>query len=398
MSGTLPNVTYLSAFNYNGADSFTFTLRETSTWNDPVDDPDVDFNQESDPATVSLTVLPVNDKPSFTKGPDQTFTPPAGPQTVQTVLNWATVFDAGPPDEDSSQAVLLYLVSNNNSGLFAAGGQPAIAPNGTLTYTPRPGVFGTATVTVQVQDNGGTIEGHGAIDISDPQTFTITINGGAPPVATQFKFQRTDVWMSTSSANRKFDLKAEVLKNGELVASKILTNQVLGSGTTFNKAIYKEIGSFAATLVPFTASDILSVRVSIKVSNSSPGGNSASGAIRLWYNIPTPPGNNSHLHAKRGGTDVKYYLTTGFQLQRGGTVPGPTQSIDAVVDKTELHAARDLEHDRALRLSPWAAAMDRRDSVAAAGSPVRSIWWCSTRRRVCGFLAGAGRRWSYLGN
>jgi hypothetical protein len=73
----------------------------------------------------------------------------------------------------------------------------------------------------------------------------------------------------------------------------------------------------------------------MKVSNSSQGGNNASGAIRLWYNIPVPPpANDSHLHASRNGTDVRYYLVAPFRLQRDGSVSGPTQSIDAVVYKT----------------------------------------------------------------
>ena len=89
--------------------------------------------------------------------------------------------------------------------------QPAIAPNGTLTYTPKPGVSGVATVTVQVRDNGGTIRRTRCDRHSDPQSFTITINS---PPATQITFQGTDVWMSTSSSNRTFDFKAEMLKNG----------------------------------------------------------------------------------------------------------------------------------------------------------------------------------------
>ena len=68
VGGLAPSKTFVSAANYNGPDSFTFKVRETSTWNGQ--------NQESDPGTVSLTVMPVNDKPSFTKGPDQTVTQP----------------------------------------------------------------------------------------------------------------------------------------------------------------------------------------------------------------------------------------------------------------------------------------------------------------------------------
>jgi hypothetical protein len=313
---------YSSPLNFNGPDSFTFTLSETSTWNHQ--------NQVSNPATVLVTVTPVNDRPGFTHAGNQSVTQPAG---AQTVTGWVTSFDAGPPDEDLVQGVAQYIVSNNNPALFSV--QPAVAVNGTLTYTPAPGKSGSATVSVQVRDNGGTSEGHGAIDTSAVQSFTITV-GAAPAPPTAITFNRTDVWMSTSSANRKFDLKAEVLKNGVVVATKVLTDQTLGFGTSFDKAIYKQIGNFAATAVNFTTSDTLGVRVSIKVSNSSQGGSNASGAIRLWYNIPTPPGNTSHLHARRGTTDVKYYLIPLFKLQRDGSVAGPTQSIAEVVFKTSF--------------------------------------------------------------
>ena len=71
------------------------------------------------------------------------------------------------------------------------------------------------------------------------------------------------------------------------------------------------------------------------VSASSQGGDNASGATRLWYNVLTPPpANNSHLHATRAGTGVRYYLVAGSVLQRDGVVSGPTQYIDAIVYKT----------------------------------------------------------------
>ncbi|HEY6507637.1 MAG TPA: hypothetical protein VIY56_06465, partial [Vicinamibacterales bacterium] len=71
-----------------------------------------------------------------------------------------------------------------------------------------------------------------------------------------------------------------------------------------------------------------------KLSANSQGGNNASGATRLWYNVPSViPGINSHLHAKRGGTIVRYYLIKPFALQRDGRVTGPTQYVDAVVTK-----------------------------------------------------------------
>ena len=51
--------------------------------------------------------------------------------------------------------------------------QPAIAANGTLTFTPAADANGSATVTVKIHDDGGT--SGGGIDTSAPQTFTITV-------------------------------------------------------------------------------------------------------------------------------------------------------------------------------------------------------------------------------
>ena len=90
----------------------------------------------------------------------------AGPQTV---LGWATNLSAGPSDEASQ--TLSFLVSNDNDSLFAV--QPAIDATGKLTYKPAANANGSATVTVQIQDTGGTA--NGGADTSPPQTFTITV-------------------------------------------------------------------------------------------------------------------------------------------------------------------------------------------------------------------------------
>src|SRR4029078_2967587 len=51
--------------------------------------------------------------------------------------------------------------------------QPAVAANGTLTYTPAPNGNGSATVSVQVHDNGGTA--NGGVDTSVVRTFVISV-------------------------------------------------------------------------------------------------------------------------------------------------------------------------------------------------------------------------------
>ena len=107
-----------------------------------------------------------NVAPSFTAGADQAVPEDAG---AQTIAGWATNISPGPASE-AGQSVN-FLVSNDAPGLFSA--QPAISPDGTLTYTPATNAFGTATVSVQLRDDGGTADG--GVDTSAVQTFSIAI-------------------------------------------------------------------------------------------------------------------------------------------------------------------------------------------------------------------------------
>jgi putative nucleotidyltransferase with HDIG domain len=120
-----------------------------------------------------IVVTPVNDAPGFTVGADQSVVENAGAQTVPA---WATAIARGPADE-SGQTVS-FTVTSSAPALFAAGGQPAVAAGGALSYTPAPGAHGSATVTVRAVDDGGTA--NGGVDTSAPQTFAITIVNQAP--------------------------------------------------------------------------------------------------------------------------------------------------------------------------------------------------------------------------
>jgi hypothetical protein len=235
---------------------------------------------------------------------------------------------ANDTDKDSAAVSLrAYVVTGPMHGSLV------LNADGTFTYTPAPDFFGTDSFTYYA--NNGVWSEDSSIPMSgnsNVATVTITVN---PLPATSITFNRADLWLSTSSSNRKYDVKVEVLRNGVMVLEKTISAQLLGFGTTFNKAVYKSVGGFLATAVDFAPSDTLSLRVSMKLSAGSQGGDNASGATRLWYNVPTPPpANNSHLHANRAGTDVRYYLMSGFALQKDGTVSGPTQYIDKIVYKT----------------------------------------------------------------
>ena len=106
-----------------------------------------------------------NDAPSFTMGSDQVHPENSGSRTV---ANWATDISPGPSDE-SAQSVQ-FIVSNDNNSLFTA--QPTISVDGQLGYVIRSNTSGTATVTVQLKDDGGTA--NGSEDTSEALTFTIS--------------------------------------------------------------------------------------------------------------------------------------------------------------------------------------------------------------------------------
>ena len=154
-------LTYTPAANASGTVTITVTLSDDGgTANGGVD--------TSAPQTFTITVNPVNDAPSFTAGPNQTVNEDSGSQTV---VGWAAAISPGPADE-AGQALTFQVTGNTNAGLFSAA--PAVAANGTLTYTPAANANGAATLTVVLKDDGGTA--NGGTDTSAPQTFTITVN------------------------------------------------------------------------------------------------------------------------------------------------------------------------------------------------------------------------------
>ena len=81
-------------------------------------------------------------------------------------------------------------------------------PNGVFTYV----------VKAVLSDDEGSVT---------PGSNAVTITGLLPaPLA----FQRTEAWLTTSTSNRRFDLKAQVLRNGVVVAEKEITGITVGPG------------------------------------------------------------------------------------------------------------------------------------------------------------------------
>jgi Dockerin type I domain/Bacterial Ig domain len=107
----------------------------------------------------------VNDAPTINTPSNVTINENAGQQTVN-----LTGITAGGGETQT----LTVTASSNNTALI----NPSVtytSPNstGTLTFTPAANSFGTATITVTVMDNGGTL--NGGVDETSVQ-FTVTVN------------------------------------------------------------------------------------------------------------------------------------------------------------------------------------------------------------------------------
>jgi hypothetical protein len=150
----LDKITFVPNANFNGSTSFSWNGSDGTAYAVVA-------------KNVNITINAVNDVPSFVKGADQIVNANGGAQTVN---NWATAVVAGPADEVATQT-LNFAVSNNSNTSFTV--QPAIDASGNLTYTPSGNFAGKVTVTVALNDNGGTA--NGGVDQSAAQTFIISI-------------------------------------------------------------------------------------------------------------------------------------------------------------------------------------------------------------------------------
>lgn len=161
---------YLPGADFNGTDTFTYTLR------------DVAGNKAT--ATVSVTVTPVNDAPQFILSTNSaTIVENAGAQSLGVI--------AGPPNgprpgpvtavDEVNQTLTFGVLVSNVTGNLAFSSAPTIDVNtGKLSFTTAPDTHGSATFSIQLMDDGGT--DNGGVDTSAAQIFKLTVNAVPPHV------------------------------------------------------------------------------------------------------------------------------------------------------------------------------------------------------------------------
>lgn len=139
LSGTAPNLTYVPLVNFNGSDIFTFVVNDGSV--------------NSTPATVKITVKPVNDAPVLTV-----------PATVMGSEGQPLAINLTATDVDQGQTLTITGANlPSNTSLTTTS-----ATSSQLRWTPSFTQAGTYTITIRVTDNG-------TPPLSDAKEIKITI-------------------------------------------------------------------------------------------------------------------------------------------------------------------------------------------------------------------------------
>ncbi len=254
--------------------------------------------------TVSLTVTAVNDVPSFSLATNLVIA--AEDAGAQSYTNFATSISRGPTNENSQ--TLTFTVTTSNSTFFAV--QPAITTAGVLTYRTATNAFGTNTITVRLQDNGGSQ--NGGTNISAAQVFDIaaTAVNDAPTMGTIAAQTINEDSGTNNVAFTVSDPDGNIASVTNTVTSgntNLITVGVTGAGTNRTVQLITVTNAIGATTVTLIATDGSASRtntfaVTVKDVNDAP--------------VFTLTTNEVHVAEDAGLTVVTNYIT--------GISAGPT--------------------------------------------------------------------------
>lgn len=128
-------------------------------------------NNKSDPVDLTLTINPINDAPTFTKGENIIIDEHEGPVTVE----WATNVSAGAPDEDENQQLNFVLTEQEVNGNIQFDVPPTIDGNGNISFEVTPHYNGFIIYEIVLQDDGPDAPFPNK-NTSTIQAFTLTVN------------------------------------------------------------------------------------------------------------------------------------------------------------------------------------------------------------------------------
>jgi hypothetical protein len=135
---------------------------------------DKDAKDSSPVKKFNVTVLFVNHAPSFDLEGSLTVLEASTSSSESSFEGFARNILPGPPTESTQTVTFNVTQTSGSASLFAAGGQPVISPSGTLNFTLSAYQHGSATFSVVLKDDGGTLRD--GEDQSGSQTFTITVS------------------------------------------------------------------------------------------------------------------------------------------------------------------------------------------------------------------------------
>ncbi len=148
-------ISYSPATNFNGADTFTYTIS--------------DGQGGTATGTVTVNVAAVNDAPIA--APDSVNGFRDVPLTIQSATLLANDGPGGGADEASQTLSVTAVTAAANTN-----GQVVLNSDGTITYTPTPGFSGAASFNYTVRDSGGA-SSTGTVNVTVQEFVPSTIEG-----------------------------------------------------------------------------------------------------------------------------------------------------------------------------------------------------------------------------
>lgn len=270
-------ISFTPATNANGTSSVTIFLQ---------DDGDTANGGKNKSASkvISITVMPVNDPPIFVKGPVVSVFEDAG---LQTLPDWATI-TPGASNESGQDVTVSITVSDTT--LFSV--KPIITNDGKLSFKPAPNRFGSATVTVELTDNGGTSNGGVATTTADPFSITILPVNDIPV----FTPGLTSISVEEDAGDQSFANWAKNISAGQGESDQKLSFSVVNNNPSLflsQPAIDSE-GKLTFTSAP-DANGSAMVKIRLFDDGGTENGGTDSSSINPILNIDVKPVNDVPL-------------------------------------------------------------------------------------------------------